>query len=48
VVFLAHQEGALKHKKVFKKFISKGALRWKKHHQGEIKERNFGGTLGSV
>jgi hypothetical protein len=41
---LLHQGGDYKHKK---EFLIQGASRWRKHTQGEIKERNFGGSLGS-
>jgi len=46
VAFLVYQEENFQHKKVFKE-LTQGASRWRKHLQGEIKERNFGGSLGS-
>jgi hypothetical protein len=47
VAFLVHQEENFQHKKLFKELTFQGASRWRKHLQGEIKERNFGGSLGS-
>jgi len=47
-LYLLHQGGDYKHKKEYKKeFVIQDASRWRKHTQREIKERNFGGSLGS-